>query len=103
MAKNRDKSKKKSVLPEPVPGSIEAIVRALNVNFCSALPENARHGAYETVEGDRFDGKIYEVPDGVYRVAGSDWLLTLEGRKFVAASRAQPPEFGGKDVIVIGG
>lgn len=93
----------KSVLPEPLAGSPEAIVRALNADFCGALPQSARGGYYKADENDRFAGKHYAVVDGLYRVAGSDWLLNIEDRKFVAGLLAQPPDYGGDKVIVIGG
>jgi len=93
----------KSVLPAPVPGSLEAIMRALNADFCGSVPEAARAGHYEVTEGDRFFDKPYCVPDAVYRVTGSEWLLKIEVQRFVSAARAAPPDFGGADVVKVGG
>lgn len=58
-------------------------------------------GNYVQVEGDRFDGQEYPIADGKYRVEGSDWIFTFEGGGFVEAELAQPPEYGGKDVISV--
>lgn len=58
-------------------------------------------GSYVQVAGDAFDGKDYPIADGRYRVQGSDWVIAFEGGGFVEAQRAEPPEFGGKNVIAV--
>lgn len=83
----------------------EALV-SFNAEFCRDLPQHAgtgqhaKDGNYTQVEGDKFDGKNYPIPDGRYRVAGSDWVFDFEGGGFVEAMRAtKANEFGGPSTI----
>lgn len=85
----------------------EALV-GFNSEFCRDLPQDprsgqhAKDGRYDAVEGDRFAGKLFPVPDGAYRVAGSDWVHAFEGGAFVHAFRATKENgFGGPDVIAV--
>lgn len=58
-------------------------------------------GNYTQVEGDQFHDQEYPIADGRYRVQGSDWIFTFEGGGFVEAELAQPPSFGGDNVIAV--
>lgn len=84
----------------------EAVVR-FDKAFRMATPSHAASGQsnalssgnYVHTEGDDFDGKDYPIADGRYRVAGSDWIHTFEGGGYVESEVAQPPDFGGRNVI----
>lgn len=85
----------------------EALV-SFNADFCRELPQDprsgqhAKDGHYTQVEGDKFDGREFPVPDGRYRVAGSEWVFDFEGGAFIEAMRATAAnEFGGPDVIAV--
>lgn len=88
-----------------------AAVLAFDRAFRLKLPIHAgsdqsafRYGSYVQVEGDEYDGKPYGIPDGTYRVQGSDWLFRFEGGGFVEANLATAAnEWGGKDAISIAG
>ena len=86
----------------------EALI-AFNADFCRGPPQDpksgqhAKDGIYTQVEGDKYDGREYPVPDGRYRVAGSEWLYDFEGGLFIEAVRASAQnEYGGPNVIAIG-
>jgi hypothetical protein len=76
-------------------------VHAFNAGFCTELPQEARAGRYQQRPGDRFERVRVQVPDGVYRVRGSAWLLTFARARFVEAVLAAPPDFGGDAVIAV--
>lgn len=83
-------------------------VRQFNAVFTRALPQHdgsgqhARNGNYTQVEGDQYDGQTFDIPDGAYRVTGSDWVFVFEGGGFVEAMRAtEANNYGGKDVIAV--
>lgn len=73
---------------------------ALNAEFCRDVPQEARGGRYGAVDRKRFARQI-PVPNGRYRVTGSDWILTIDRSAFAAAERAVPPHYGGPDVIPV--
>lgn len=79
----------------------ENVIRQFNADFCRDLPEGALSGLYSARKGDRFDGRRVMVPDGRYRIAGSDWILGFERSRFIDAVRAGPPDFGGSGVVVV--
>lgn len=41
------------------------------------------------------------VPDGRYRVLGSEWIHTFNHSQFVDAVRALPPKFGGTGIVIV--
>lgn len=84
------------------------VLVSFNADFCRDLPQDpksgqhAKDGIYTQVEGDKFDGKEYPIPDGRYRVGGSEWVFDFEGGGFVEATRATAENaHGGPAVIKI--
>lgn len=78
-------------------------LRALNAVFCSDVPQDARGGTFKPVKGDAVFGGDYDVPNGKYRVAGSEWVFEIKGDKLVGAVRAtQQNQYGGKGVTSVG-
>lgn len=80
------------------------IIRALNVEFCRDIPQEARAGGFEPEDDhDRFGaGASYDVPNGKYRVAGSEWMFTIHKKRLMSAERAtEQNKWGGKHVIPI--
>lgn len=86
---------------KPLQPAQAAAVRDFLADFCRDLPQEARGGLYRAVKGDRFAATRVLVPDGRYRVMGSDWVLGFERGKFLDAVRAVPPDFGGAGVVEI--
>lgn len=84
-------------------GPIERRIRALNGDFCRDVPQEARGGSFEPGEDhERFGGE-YDVPDGRYRVTGSEWLFDIEDKRLARAQRAtEQNRFGGNKVVAIG-
>jgi hypothetical protein len=82
-------------------GKPAEIVRAFNKDFCAHLPGDARFGRYSAETGDSFAAERYRVPDGRFRVTGSEWVLCFQNQRFVDAIRAVPPDFGGADVVEV--
>jgi hypothetical protein len=80
-------------------------VRSIYEEFARALPEGAaQRQHYHSVAGDRFHrmAPVASVPDGTYRVAGSDWLLTFKQNRLAAAVMATPQnQYGGRRVIAV--
>src|SRR5262245_35765800 len=68
-------------------------------NFMGALPTTSSQ--YTATESDRFHDQEADVPDGLYRLDGTDWLFTIEGKHLKEAQRAAPPDFGGPDVVMV--
>lgn len=76
-------------------------IRALNAEFCRALPEGSRSGQFEPGDDARFTGD-YSVKDGKYRVAGSDWVFEIRKGRLLRATRATPENgYGGKGVVAV--
>lgn len=71
--------------------------------FWRAHPNGLGAGqAYAAAAGDLFDGKIYEIPNGTYRLVGDDWLFTFRRGRFVSANKATAQNaFGGAKVIAV--
>ncbi len=67
--------------PQLAPGKADAQARAvlpeLNAKFCAALPQEARGGHYTPAAGDGYEGQMFHVADGSYRVIGSDWIFSF--------------------------
>lgn len=63
-------------------------VRAVHANFIRALPNAARSSGSFDVAPDSPDAGKHPVPDGRYRVAGSDWIVEFKGGKWSSANRA---------------
>lgn len=84
-------------------GPIERRVRALNAEFCRDVPQEARAGSFDPGEDHARFGGEYDVPDGRYRVVGSDWLFDIADKRVAGAQRATAQNnYGGKNVIAIG-
>ncbi|MBI5112874.1 MAG: hypothetical protein HZA68_12975 [Rhodovulum sp.] len=80
-----------------VPGTAAEAIRARAGEFTRAVPEGAvRSGVH-----DLGDGVPIAAADGVYRVIGQDWLYRVAGGRLVEIRRADPPDFGGPDVIEV--
>lgn len=81
---------------------VHALVRKFHGTFCADLPYTARRsGRYDAATGDRFGDEL-DVPNGTYRVTGSDWLLTFRNRHFARAEIATAQnKYGGKDVKTV--
>lgn len=78
------------------------ILRALNAEFCRDIPQEGRAGSFAPDDGDvRFGGE-YDVPDGKYRVGGSDWVFEITKKKLAGAVLAsEANRYGGKGVIAV--
>ena len=78
------------------------VLRTLNAEFCKDIPQDGRHGTFEPSDGDIRFGGDYNVPNGKYRVAGSEWVFDIQKKKLVSAIRAsEQNKYGGKGVIAI--
>ncbi len=78
------------------------IIRALNAEFCRDIPQDGRGGSFEPEEGDPRFGGDYDVPNGKYRVTGSEWLISIHKKKLMGIERAsEANKYGGKHVIPI--
>lgn len=78
------------------------IMHALNAEFCRDIPQEGRSGSFEPEDDDPRFGGDYDVPNGKYRVAGSEWLFLIAKKKIVSVERAsERNKFGGKGVILI--
>lgn len=88
-------------LPEPPPekAAHETLIADTARRFMAALPPGAAAGgSYEYPESDEDGG---DVPDGKYRIAGSDWVFEWEGGKPKSATKAHAPDWGGEDVQTV--
>lgn len=72
------------------PGQIRELVN----RFTRNLPQGASQ-MYDAKPGDGYGETTIDVPDGRYRVYGSEWIVTVRKGAFVSAARAVPPHFGG--------
>jgi hypothetical protein len=64
-------------------------VRAVNAGFIRAVPRPALSAGAHAVDPDSAEGRAeYPVPDGGYRVVGSDWVMQFKGGRWVAADLA---------------
>lgn len=78
------------------------ILRSLNAEFCRDIPQAGRAGSFEPEDDDPRFGGDYEVPNGKYRVVGSEWTFLIAKKKLVSAERAtEGNKYGGKGVIAI--
>lgn len=75
-------------------------VAGLNFNFCRDLPEEARSGSFSPIEGDAAFGGEYAVPNGRYRVVGSEWIFEIRGKRLVSAFVANASNNWGGDKVV---
>ena len=83
-------------------GPTARIVRALNADFCRDIPQDGRGGSFEPEEDDARFGGDYDVPNGKYRVTGSEWLISIHKKKLMGIERAsEANKYGGKHVIPI--
>jgi hypothetical protein len=88
---------------KPGDPKVETAVRALQQRVMQTMPSEAVAGfVFAPAEGHAlYELETENIPDGMYRVQGSDWILTVEDGKFKSAERAMPPEFGGPDVVSV--
>lgn len=78
------------------------VIRALNAEFCRDVPQEGRAGSFEPDDGHPRFGGGYDVPDGKYRVTGSDWVFEIRKKKLAAAVMAtEANRYGGKGVIAV--
>jgi membrane protein involved in colicin uptake len=83
------------------PSDTAKVLHRLNHDFCRDIPQEGRGGTFVPDDGSEFSGS-YFVPDGTYRVVGSDWLFVIKGRKLAQAMTATAAnKYGGKDVIEV--
>lgn len=76
-----------------------AAVRRVMAAFESALPSGAHSSGHHFAPED---GAVHDaIPDGKYRVIGSDWAGRFEGGRLVEAFRCVPPHFGGDDIEIV--
>lgn len=86
----------------PEPSATAKIVHGLNNAFCADIPQEGRAGNFVPEEDGAFSAEEYDVPDGTYRVAGSDWYFVIKGKKLAQAARASAEnKWGGKDVVQV--
>lgn len=77
-------------------------MRQLNALFCRDIPQPARAGTFKPEKDDALFGGDYDVPDGKYRVAGSEWVFEIRKQKLVNALQASAAnQWGGKGVIPV--
>jgi hypothetical protein len=82
--------------------AVSRIIRALNATFCGDIPQEGRHGSFEPDEDHPRFGGDYDVPNGKYRVAGSEWMFVIHKKKLMSAESAtEANKWGGKHVIPI--
>ncbi len=82
--------------------NVSRVVRALNAEFCRDIPQEGRGGAFEPEEDHPRFGGDYNVPNGKYRVAGSEWMFLIHKKKLQGAERAtEANNWGGKHVITV--
>lgn len=81
----------------------EDAVRRFNAKWSNSLPPRAvSTGHFEpNREDDPYRNEQVRAPNGIYRVEGADWLLTIKGEVFIEAAKAVPPDYGGKGVVSI--
>lgn len=89
---------------KPDLSEVERTVVRINLEFCRDIPQSGRGGTFTVEKNDPRFGGDYAVPNGTYRVAGSDWLYTFRGGRFVSAHLATPENrWGGEKVISVNG
>jgi hypothetical protein len=74
-----------------------ATVRAVARGFLSKIPSAANSSGHLDMD----DAAIYPVENGLYRLAGTDWIFQFRHQRFVEVQRAAPPNFGGPNVIIV--
>lgn len=82
--------------------AVNRIIRALNAEYCRDIPPEGRHGSFEPDDDHPRFGGDYDVPNGKYRVVGSNWLFLIHKKKLQGAEIAtEANKYGGKHVIAI--
>lgn len=70
--------------------SRNAAVRSVHAAFANALPSDARQTGSFKAPADHPQGDQPSVPDGTYRVLGTDWLHRFKRGQWIGADRAAP-------------
>lgn len=65
-------------------------VRSVHAAFIKDLPRSVRSGGVHAVDPESPEAGDHAVPDGRYRVSGSDYILEFSGGKWAGAVRASP-------------
>lgn len=65
-------------------------IRSVNAAFIKDLPRAVRSGGVHTVDPDSPEAGEHRVPDGRYRVSGSDYVLEFRDGKWAGAVLANP-------------
>lgn len=86
------------VEPPPSP-PFAPTLRAINARFVRSMPQAVvSSGVHEPDNDNPVDAK--DVPNGRYRVDGSDFIIEVKGEKVVLFERAQPTS-DPRDVIAV--
>lgn len=76
----------------------------LNRDVCADLVGGrARGGSCDVSEEDDIGRRELVMPDGVYRIEGSGYNLTVADCRLVSVTASLPPLFGGPDVKIFSG
>lgn len=101
MAKDDPKAKSKAKAELDLMGA--TALRDLTARFAGNIPAKALKGSpYQPEPGDGVSDAVLDLPDGTYRVSGSDWLVMVEDGAAVQFERANAVnKFGGDSVIEV--
>lgn len=84
--------------PAAEPDEVTKTIRQVNTDFCREVPQELRNGG-EVEEGHARFGGRYKVPDGTYRIEGSEWLYTFAGQRLKGVGIASAAnKWGGESV-----
>lgn len=78
------------------------VIRRINASFCADIPQEARAGGFEPEEDHERFGGSYDAPNGTYRVLGSEYLITIKGKRIARIEKATlQNNYGGKSVVAV--
>ena len=63
--------------------------RSLMKDFLANLPPAASVGTFQVTPRERWHGRRFNVPDGLFAVAKGAWVLRFRGKAFVEAYRRE--------------
>lgn len=82
------KARKSKTDPAQAESDMHRLLRGIQARFSHAVPEAAASsGVHEPEEGS-IEAK--DVPNGRYRVAGSDWIMEVKNHAVALFQRAHP-------------